>query len=167
MAARAKSKGGRNRPFGSPPNPPRTRNPPPPAPVAEHPWGPKPTPEWLQEQSKDFERPESMDMAPGMSVLQRAKASRARLEASWRTGGDGAGSSMDTAPEPVAGATAAGAAPEPVAGDFVPSEGLADSTAEEMANGHLTKDCKVCCLWLFSLSLSLSLSLLIRLAKLR
>ena len=104
--------------------------------MARGPVGPEPAPEWLQEQRPIFERLESAGMAGRMSVRQRAEASRAWLEAPLRTGGNAARSSTDPAPEPVAGATAAAAAPEPVAGDFVPWEELAESTREEIANGH-------------------------------
>ena len=104
--------------------------------MARGPVGPEPAPEWLQEQRPIFERLESAGMAGRMSVRQRAEASRDWLEAPLRTGRKRARSSTDPAPEPVAGATAAGAAPEPVAGDFVPWEALAESTREEIANGH-------------------------------
>ena len=134
--ARPKSQGDKNRPQRSPSNPPRPRNPPPAAPVAQRPVGPSPAPQWLQEQRKGFERLESAGIKPRMSVLQRAEASRAWLEAPLHTGGNAARSSTDPAPEPVAGATAAAAAPEPVAGDFVPWEELAESTREEIAHGH-------------------------------
>ena len=135
-AAQSKSAGGKNRGLRSPPNPPRAKDPAPAPPEARGPREPRPTPEWLQDQSKDFVRPESLDMAPGMSVLQRAQASRAFLEAPWHRGGHQASSSTDPAPEPVAGATVAGAAPEPVAGAFEPWEELSESARRELTDGH-------------------------------
>ena len=75
-------------------------------------------------------------MAPGMSVRQRAEASRAYLEAPWHSTGSQAGSSTDPAPEPVAGATGAAAAPEPAAGAVEPMEKISDFARQKLTDWH-------------------------------
>ena len=136
MRAQSKSQGGKKRSLRSPSRPPRAYNPAPARPEAEGAGGHRATPQWLQDQSREFVRPESMHMAPGMSVRQRAEASRAYLEAPWHSTGSQAGSSTDPAPEPVAGATGAAAAPEPAAGAVEPMEKISDSVRQKLTDWH-------------------------------